>query len=108
MPSSYIPNIAMTASERETILEILRQHVSGREVWVFGSRATGKTKPYSDLDLAIGGDGPLPLSLMGALRDAFDESALSYKVDIVELATISPEFRRGIEGGFVLLRAAER
>ena len=33
-----------------------------RKVWAFGSRATGTTKPFSDLDLAILGDQPLCLA----------------------------------------------
>ena len=105
-PSPSMSKIAITPNEWRIVAEILWQHVPERQVWVFGSRTTGKAKSYSDLDLAIGGDIPLSLCLMGSLHDAFDESMLPYKVDIVDLAAISPEFRQRIEGDFVLLQSA--
>jgi type I restriction enzyme S subunit len=60
---------------------------------VFGSRATGKSKPHSDLDLVVMGDIPLPLRTMRQLKDAFDESRFPFQVDLVDWATMSEEFR---------------
>ncbi|RMF80665.1 MAG: nucleotidyltransferase domain-containing protein, partial [Nitrospirae bacterium] len=54
-----------------------------------------QAKPYSDLDLAI--DPPLPAAEMDALREAFRESPLPWKVDLVELAKVGAPFRRIIE-----------
>ena len=49
---------------------------------------------------------PLPLSMMADLNDAFDESNLIFKVDIVDWATTSDTFRRIIEAEKVILQAA--
>ncbi|SIT65944.1 type I restriction enzyme, S subunit [Ectothiorhodosinus mongolicus] len=77
----------------EIARDILQRFVSDKKVLVFGSRATGTAKPFSDLDLAILGEDPLPLPLMAAIREAFAESDLPYKVDIVDWAAVTPRFR---------------
>lgn len=69
----------------------------GATVRVFGSRAGGQPKPWSDLDLALLAPEALPLSLMAALREAFDESALPWKVDLVDCRSVSPEFAAVID-----------
>lgn len=47
------PAIDVTPGQWQIIHDILRTQVPLAAVWAFGSRATWKAKPYSDLDLAI-------------------------------------------------------
>lgn len=47
----------------EIVKAILRKHVPDREVYYFGSRATGTAKKFSDLDLAVIGTTPFTLTL---------------------------------------------
>ncbi len=75
------------------VRDILQKHVPQCEVWAFGSRATRKAKPYSDLDLAVITQTPLSLQVSGALADDFAESDLPFKVDVVDWATTSESFR---------------
>jgi type I restriction enzyme S subunit len=79
------------------VLRILALHLSGHEVWAFGSRVTGKAKPFSDLDLVVMGDAPLDFRQLAALKDAFAESNLPFRVDLVEWATTAEDFRAIIE-----------
>ena len=83
--------IDLPADHLDIVRGILRSYLPNREIWVFGSRANGAAKKYSDLDLAIVGE-PLPLELESRLADAFEESDLPIKVDIVDLNKVSPEF----------------
>jgi len=62
------------------------------EVLVFGSRARGGAKRFSDLDLALKGAGPLDPVLLGKLADAFETSALPWRVDLVDYHRLTPEF----------------
>lgn len=79
----------------QIVADILHNHVPGRNVWVFGSRATGlRLKQFSDLDLAVNGE--LSTAEMGALTEAFDESALPMKVDVVALGSLKPDFAERI------------
>ena len=91
------PRIDMRPDHGAMVRDILRAHVPQYEVWAFGSRTTGTAKPYSDLDLAIITNQPLPLAVGAALAEAFSESDLPYKVDIVDWAALSEPFRRIIE-----------
>ena len=92
-------------SEREgaIVAEILEKYLAGRAVWAFGSRATGKrVKRFSDLDLAVA--GRLTWEERTAVSEAFDDSLLSFKVDVVELDLVDADFRQRIEKDFVLLQ----
>jgi len=86
------------------VRKILRQHLpQGARALIFGSRAHGDARPYSDLDLALDAGRPLELDVLAELREAFSESDLPYKVDLIDLATVDPGFRARIEAGAVLL-----
>jgi predicted nucleotidyltransferase len=87
----------LTATEAEIARSILLRHVPEREVWAFGSRVKGNAKPFSDLDLVVLGNQPLSISTMAELADDFSESDLPFKVDIVDWATTSENFRKVIE-----------
>jgi len=52
--------------------------------------------------LAIEGP-PLSIFTLSALAEAFDESSLPFKVDIVDAASLEPEFHRRIEADKVVL-----
>ena len=84
--------IDITPAERAIVLRILNEIVPDREVRAFGSRVTGKAKPFSDLDLAIMGDEPLPLETRARLEEAFSESDLPWKVDVLDWALMDEGF----------------
>lgn len=86
---------------------ILQTHVPTCTVWAFGSRVTGTAKPASDLDLAIQApDGPLDMVIIGSLAEAFDESTLPMKVDIVDYRNISLSFQTIINEKKMLIQQA--
>ena len=98
------PTIEVSQAEFDTVTAILRAHVPEREVWAFGSRARRCAKPYSDLDLAIMGEEPLSLDTLAVMNEAFAESDLPWKVDVVEWARMGEAFRRIVERDRVVLQ----
>ncbi|TDM08093.1 MAG: hypothetical protein C4K60_00855 [Ideonella sp. MAG2] len=90
----------------QEVLQILARHVPNIEVRAFGSRVKGTAKPYSDLDLALMTTQPLPLAQEAALKEAFDEASLPFKVDVLDWASTAPAFRQLIAQDGVCLRAA--
>lgn len=60
---------------------------------LFGSRALGTSRATSDIDIGLLADGPLPDELVARLRDAFEESAIPYHVDVIDLARVDAGFR---------------
>jgi predicted nucleotidyltransferase len=99
-----MPPIVIEPHQWLELSAILSTHLPGRRIWAFGSRATGRrVKRFSDLDLVIGGT-ELSLHDSAMLEEALDESRLPFKVDIVQLATLTPEFRARIEPELVLVQ----
>lgn len=94
---SDIPNIDIRPDHWEIVRDILCKFVPEYEVWAFGSRAKWTAKAYSDLDLAVISDKPLPIQISANLADAFSDSDLPWKVDVVDWATTNELFRRVIE-----------
>lgn len=70
---------------------------SGASIYGFGSRMSGNPKPYSDFDVAIDAGGPIPLNQLLQIEEIFAESDLPFRVDIVDLHRVSPEFRSLID-----------
>lgn len=91
--------IDVTPKELALVQDILRTGLphGAAKVWAFGSRAKGTAKRGSDLDLAIDTGLPLPFSAKVHLAEAFEEAPLPFRVDIVDLFTVSPEFRALID-----------
>ena len=87
------PDLALSDTEWTIVHDILAQHLAGYQVWAFGSRAKFTHKPFSDLDIVIMGDQPLGFSAKTELREAFDESDLRWKVDIVDWHDLAEDFR---------------
>ena len=80
------------------VLSILAAHLPhGSVAWVFGSRATGRARPLSDLDLAADAGRRLTLDEIAELVEAFTESDLPYKVDVVDWHGIDAQLRETIK-----------
>ena len=88
-----MPALALQPAEWDIVRAILARLVADRPVWAFGSRATGRCKPYSDLDLAVGGEQRLPSALFAELCEAFVESDLPFKVDVLDWASADASFK---------------
>jgi len=93
----------LTAEQEVLVRRLLKERVPGREVRVFGSRVNGTPKTYSDLDLVVMGDGPVDPAVMALLREAFTESVLPFRVDVLDWSGLSPEFRAVIDRGYEIL-----
>jgi type I restriction enzyme, S subunit len=87
-----------------TVQSILRAVIPNHEVWAFGSRAKWTARDSSDLDLAIITDRSLPIAVLGRLHRAFEESFLSFKVDVVDWSQITEEFRSVIRKQHVVIQ----
>ena len=98
------PLIDISPENWRIVRDILQRYVPDREVWAFGSRAKWTAKEFSDLDIAIIGDKPLSIALTADMREAFQESALPFKVDIVDWANITPSFRQVIQAAKIQIQ----
>ena len=98
--------IDLSPHHLETVKRILAEHLPDCEVRAFGSRATWTAWEYSDLDLAVVSHEPLDRRASANLREAFEESDLPIRVDVVDWTTLTDGFRQAIEGDCVVLQEA--
>ena len=89
--------IDLKPEHRSEVLRILRLFGILGKVFVFGSRSRGDSKPWSDLDLWIENEVPLGIDRLGRLREAFQDSPLPMRVDLVDGKSASAAFREAVE-----------
>lgn len=77
----------------QVVRTLLAEHLPGCRALAFGSRVKGSARRFSDLDIAVEGNAPIPWSTLGMLREALSESDLPIRVDVVDLSAASPAFR---------------
>lgn len=87
------------------ILSTLKQDLPNGKFYIFGSRAKGTNKEYSDIDIAIKcGDEKISADVLGKLLITFTDSTLPYEVDIVDLNAIDEKFKTLIKDNLVELK----
>ena len=88
----------------EIVCTLLKASVPQYDVWAFGSRVSHRARPFSDLDLAIIADRPLGFGILGDLHEAFSESDLPIKVDVLDWACVTESFREIIRNQYEVIQ----
>jgi uncharacterized protein len=82
----------------EIARRIVLDRLKGRDcsVFLFGSRAHGKPRRSSDIDVAVLPREPLPPGLLAEIAEALEESPILCSVDLVDLLRCDEDFRRRV------------
>lgn len=80
--------LSLDTEQLVQVRRLIDEVLPGARVAVFGSRATGRARPFSDLDLLVMEPRQLTWAQRADLRDAFEASNLPFKVDVVELDSL--------------------
>jgi predicted nucleotidyltransferase len=75
-----------------TIINIVKEHLHPKRIILFGSRATGREKKYSDFDIAVEGVD-MDIRKERLLKDALDEKMRIYTVEVIDLDKVDDGFR---------------
>ncbi|HBY05735.1 MAG: hypothetical protein UV38_C0001G0070 [candidate division TM6 bacterium GW2011_GWE2_42_60] len=78
---------------KRKIVGILTVLFPEAKIYLFGSRAKGKARPFSDIDIALDAGEKIELARIGEARDMFKESNIPFSFDFVDLQSVSQEFR---------------
>ena len=89
-PASPTARIALNQAQQQLVRQLIAAVLPGARVAVFGSRATGRARPFSDLDLLLIDPARLTWAQRAALRDAFEASSLPFTVDLVDAEGLAP------------------
>lgn len=79
-------------SDYLTVTRILKKYFPEARFYLFGSRAKQTAKPYSDLDILIIDQDKIPMHRLSAIEEEFDQSDLTFTVDLVDWYRITQEF----------------
>jgi predicted nucleotidyltransferase len=63
------------------VRSVLKSHPEVTRAVLFGSRAKGNFKPFSDIDITLMGDG-LTLTIQQKIENEIDDLLLPYKFDL--------------------------
>ena len=123
MPTLEWPNRAKALTVADTTISLdlpqkylaqvqtlLRTHVPHAEVWAYGSRVTGSGHEASDLDLVLRNPKNLleETGVLYELKEAFSESNLPIRVDIMDWARIPASFHHEIERAHVVVQVEDK
>ena len=95
----------LTAAEHRALLRLIRACLPDTEVRAYGSRVKRTSRPASDLDL-VAMAGPGQRQQVAILREAFEESDLPFRVDVLVWDEIPASFQREIERNSVALTSS--
>ena len=93
---------------RDVLEALLREHLPDVEVWVYGSRVSGRSHDGSDLDLVLRGPGleEIPIGQLGDFEVAVRESTIPFLVEARDWARLPERFHREIAQDHVVWRDA--
>jgi predicted nucleotidyltransferase len=74
-------NFGLKSLALEQISGIFRRHSEVEKVILYGSRAKGNYKPYSDIDVTLVGS-KIDLTLQNKIENELDDLLLPYKFDV--------------------------
>ena len=85
--------------------QLLREHLTGVEVWAYGSRVSGMGHEGSDLDIVLRGPGlePIPAGKLAELAEALRDSTLPFLVEAHDWARLPQSFQEEIESKYLVL-----
>ena len=87
--------IYITPEDHNILLELLSD--LSCEVLVFGSRIKGTHQKFSDLDLCLKSNKPIPLTEIALLKDSLRQSNLPFTVDVIDFHAISEGFKNIVD-----------
>lgn len=96
-------NIELSAEQSKIVLNLLQQYLPNTTVWTFGSRVKQTSSSKSDLDLVVftTQDQQNQVEL---LREEFEESDLTCRVDLLIWHELSTAFQTEIMRNYAVLR----
>ncbi len=78
------------------VVKLLKEELEPEKIILFGSRAKGEARPYSDIDLALEGAKPLSLRELRKLKEKIETISWPYFVDLIFLEKTKDEFKNWI------------
>lgn len=99
------PSVQLSDAELALVRELLQNFLPGVAVWAFGSRARNTARRTSDLDLVVFAS-PAQRAAVADLHEAFEQSDLTFTVDLHIWSQVPGHFQSEIQARYVELAAS--
>ena len=88
----------------DKLIRLVRGFIAVDRVVIYGSRARGDFRRYSDIDLALYGER-VSMSDVARIKDAIDDSFIVFPVDVTAVASLAPDsaIRRAIDRDGIII-----
>lgn len=71
-----------------------RLDIENYRLFLFGSRAVGQNRQFSDYDLGILGPKKVSATALALMNADLDDSDIPYRVEVIDFQNVSESFRR--------------
>lgn len=88
--------MAVQELHKHALLRIIHSYLPDCKVWLFGSRATNKERPGSDIDLALDNGKPIEWRIITKILLDIDETTIPMSVDVVDLNNVQDDFKQTV------------
>jgi len=83
--------------DKEILFSLLARYLPQTTVWAYGSRVSGNALACSDLDIVVFSSAEQKRNI-SLLKEALEESNLSFRVDLLEWDSLPDSFKTNIAG----------
>lgn len=80
----------------EEARRLVLEHLRGGSItpYLYGSRAWGTPRAFSDIDIALDGHGrAVPSEIVSAIREDLEESCIPFRADVTDMALLPEPLR---------------
>ena len=82
---------------KSAIIKVIRKYLPDCNIYLFGSRATGKAKEYSDIDIALDNFSVIDRRFLRKITDELEDTNIPLEIDVVDIYVSSDDLRAKIK-----------
>jgi predicted nucleotidyltransferase len=86
----------ITDADKKKILALITALLPNVKVYLFGSYATGRARPGSDVDIALDAGCRLDTVLVGEVRDILEASNIPHRFDVSDFYRLPEDIQNAI------------
>ena len=92
----YIVNVRVSrtvANQIDALYKTNKPIPTAYRIFLFGSRASSKARPNSDIDIGIEGPDSISTKVLSSINEELEEADTLYSIDVIDFSRVSEKFR---------------
>jgi len=89
-------NDCVDKKTKDKIVGIISVLIPEAKIYLFGSRARGNCKKYSDIDIALDAGKLLPVQDVDEVKSMLNESNIQYLIDVLDFHSVNAGMQEAI------------